>query len=428
MKIKIRRVLLCLAIIVSIVVFARDNSSGINTNDEEAAARINIWLEHLQSESQNIERISEMENREIHFGDVSMRFTYFVRGTAPDDGFPLFIALHGGGATPVNESQYRMMMIYYQRSVQNGIYVAVRAVRDTWDCHFNPESYPIYDRLIENMIIFRNVDPNRVYLMGFSAGGDGIYGITPRMADRFAAVCMSAGHHNNVNPINLKNTPILLQCGDGDRAYNRNVETVQFGVKLADLQQHWTGYEHQVNIHVNKGHNFADNDSARRKQQVWSNPVQWMLSQNSDISEINTNAVDFLQQYTRNPLPQSIMWDLSTRAPLRDVESFYWLRAPKNMTEGRIFASLHKPGNSITINTKNIVDSFDVLLNRTMLNFDEPITVTVNDSTTIHRITSSKDFISETTKERGDFNFQFSAKIRIEPCSQILIPKPNQYR
>ena len=55
------------------------------------------------------------------------------------------------------------------------------------------------------MIVYEGVDPNRVYLTGFSAGGDGVYQITARMNDRFAATNMSAGHHNWVNFENLYN-------------------------------------------------------------------------------------------------------------------------------------------------------------------------------------------------------------------------------
>ncbi len=48
----------------------------------------------------------------------------------------------------------------------------------------------MFDRLIEDMIVFEDVDPNRVYLTGYSAGGDGTYQLAPRMADRFAAAAM----------------------------------------------------------------------------------------------------------------------------------------------------------------------------------------------------------------------------------------------
>ena len=43
------------------------------------------------------------------------------------------------------------------------------------------------------MIAFYGVDSDRVYLMGYSAGGDGVYQVAPRMADRFAAAAMMAG-------------------------------------------------------------------------------------------------------------------------------------------------------------------------------------------------------------------------------------------
>ncbi len=43
-------------------------------------------------------------------------------------------------------------------------------------------SYPLYERLIEAMIVLYNADPDRVYLLGFSAGGDGVYQVAPRLA------------------------------------------------------------------------------------------------------------------------------------------------------------------------------------------------------------------------------------------------------
>jgi len=404
--------LLTSAILLITSIFACTPS--ITTNEQEATVRETIWHEYIKTESQNPKRIAEMENRAITFGEATMRFAYFVIGEPCENGFPLFIAMHGGGATSINEQQFEHMQIYYRESVKNGIYVAVRGVRDTWNTHFNDESFPIYDRLIENMIILRNVDPNRVYLMGFSAGGDGVYGITPRMADRFAAVSMSAGHHNNVNPYNFQHTPIILQCGDGDTAFNRHIETARFGIKLSEMQQRFPGFEHQVNIHVNRGHNFPDNSAARIPQLVWADSKAW-LSSESDTIRINTNAVDFLTQHVRTPLPETVVWDLSTRAEMRSVESFYWLRAKREMTAGLIVASYNTHNNTITVTTENIEDTFYALLNRTMLDFDRPITLIVNGNESRINVRSSRDVIVETTNERGDRNFQFSAIVAINP-------------
>ena len=60
------------------------------------------------------------------------------------------------------------------------------------------------------MIAFHDVNPNRVYIMGRSAGGDGIYQVAPRMADRFAAAAMSAGHPNEASHLCLRN--IAFAC------------------------------------------------------------------------------------------------------------------------------------------------------------------------------------------------------------------------
>ncbi len=141
----------------------------------------------------------------------------------------------------MNNSQWAHMASYYQNSVKNGVHVNPRGVRDTWDCHFNPESYPLYDRLIENMIAFYDVDPNRVYLTGFSAGGDGVYAIVAKMPDRFAAANMSAGHPNGLPLWNLYNMPLLLQVGENDTAYDRNIVTAQYGQLLDGYQEELSG-------------------------------------------------------------------------------------------------------------------------------------------------------------------------------------------
>jgi len=379
--------------------------------EQELAARNQLWLDLANRERNNPGRLTEMEDRVIPYGEVEMRFLYNVIGERPENGHALYIALHGGGGVPayVNNQQFMHMQTYYRRSVNEGVHVAVRGVRDTWNTHFNYESFPIYDRLIENMILFYGVDPNRVYLMGFSAGGDGVYGVTPRMADRFAAVSMSAGHHNFVNPINFMHTPIILQCGDRDTAFNRNIETVNFGEQLRDL-----GYNFALNIHVNMPHNFTDNSVTSAPQRVWEDPFAWRDGGESEIISIDTNAVRFLEQHVREPIPTEIAWHLGTRAHMRAVESFYWLSAGHDVTSGVIRASFDRDANAIFVETDEYVNGgFYVLLNRQMLDFDRPVTLDVNGSITEITVESCRDILLETTLERMDPNFQFTARVRI---------------
>ena len=112
----------------------------------------------------------------------------------------------------------------------------------------------MFVRLIENMIVFEGVDPNKVYITGYSAGGDGVYQLAPRMADRLAGAGMMAGHPNETVPDGLLNLAFALHVGGNDAAYDRNKIGAQWKDKLAQLQKdNPEGYVHQAVVHDGKG-------------------------------------------------------------------------------------------------------------------------------------------------------------------------------
>jgi poly(3-hydroxybutyrate) depolymerase len=57
------------------------------------------------------------------------------------------------------------------------------------------------------------IDTNRVFISGYSAGGDGVYHLGPMMTDILAGAAMMAGHPNNVELYNLRNTVFSIQVG-----------------------------------------------------------------------------------------------------------------------------------------------------------------------------------------------------------------------
>ena len=393
-----------------------DLNDTLISNEAIVEARAKIWEDYLAEIRADETRKAEVENLVMEYGEVSMKYGLQEKGTADENGYPLYIALHGGGSsdTPdMNDSQWSQMAMYYNKKVKNGIYVNPRGVRDTWDTHGNLESYPLYDRLIENMIAFYNVDPNRVYLLGFSAGGDGVYMITPRMTDRFAAANMSAGHPNGVNFTNLYNMPIQLQVGMLDTAYNRHTATAEYDAVLHSLAQTYGGaYDHSTLIHVQYAHNFYDNKSL--KQEVIADPAAWLATGDTTSVEANPCAIDYLDQYTREALPERVIWDLTTRAELREVDSFYWLSAGKEVNEGVVVASYNKKENSITIEENTANGPVTVLISNDMLDVFAPITVHTPSETYEVTVTPDYELLKSTTYERGDKNYQFVGSIVIK--------------
>ncbi len=393
-------------------------SADIELTDNEAIKEVRemLWEEYLEEIRNDETRKAEVDGRKMEFGEVTMKYGMMIKGDPDENGYPLYISLHGGGGsdTPdLNDSQWAHMSTYYNNNVRQGICVNPRGVRDTWDTHANPESFPLYDRLIENMVAFYGADPNRVYLMGFSAGGDGVYLITPKMTDRFAAANMSAGHPNGINLTNLYNMPIQLQCGMQDSAYDRNKVTAEYDGVLAKLADTYGGgYIHNTFIHIQYGHNFYDNHAA--EQEVLVDPSAWLANGDTTTKMAKTKAVDFVKQYTRNPLPERVIWEFTNRANQRDVESNYWLSASFDVNEGMIIASCDKATNTITIEKNTANGEVTVLINEDMLDVFAPITVkTPTDSYEVN-VTPDYELLKSTTYERGDANYQFVASIVIK--------------
>ena len=389
--------------------------------DQLQQERADAWNDYCQAMLSDPMVQSETEEYAMSFGDVVMRYYVTVIGDQPESGYPLYIALHGGGSgdTPdVNDEQWEEMTSYYSYELDCGVYIAVRGVRDTWDTHFNPESYSLYDRLIEYAFLSSAVDPNRVYLEGFSAGGDGVYAIAPRMADRFAAVNMSSGHPNDVPLYNLLNLPIQLQAGEYDEDYDRNTVTAKYGMMLDDLQQEYGGYEHRTLIHYDCGHNYEDN--SKDPIPVMSDPAQWVMNGDRSTVDVDSFPPDYMDQFVRDPIPDRVIWDLSTRAPLSETESFYYLSAPYETDTGFLTVSIDRTQNTVWIDAQELNGPFSLLLNEEMVDFSQPIQIEANGDVTNLYVTPDRRVLIDTTYDRGDPNYQFEAEILFDASGNIL--------
>ena len=376
-----------------------------------AEAREEAWNTYANAQLNDPTLLQETQDCAMTFGEATMRYTVQVIGDMPENGYPLYIAMHGGGSgdTPeVNDEQWDEMKDYYSAALDCGVYVAVRGVRDTWDTHFNPESYPLYDRLIRYMILTQNVNPNRVYLEGFSAGGDGVYAIANRMTDRFAAANMSSGHPNGISMVNLYNMPIQLQAGEYDDEYDRNRVTAEYGLKLDALQAEYGGYEHRTLIHYDCGHNYEDYEPTHIP--VMADVAAWLNNGDRTTVDVDSFPPDYMDDFIRDPYPTSIIWDLFTRADTRETETFYYMSAPYTTNEGTIKVT-SAGDNAFAIEAEDVNGEFSIMLNEYMVDFSRPVTFIINEEETTLNLTPDMAVLAATTEDRGDPRYQFEAMV-----------------
>ena len=353
------------------------------SKSEAEEAQIIIWQDHISLIKS--QRLNEMKEKRIKIGDKTMKFDYLVYGEKPKSGRSLYISMHGGGGAPpqVNDGQWKNQMRLYKP--KEGIYLCPRAPTDTWNLWHQSHIDSLFDRLIENMIIFNDVDPEKVYLMGYSAGGDGVYQLAPRMCDRFAAAAMMAGHPNETSPQGLRNLPFALQVGENDKSYRRNKIAVSWGEKLAELRENDPqGYPHFVKIHKNKGH--------------------WMNLEDSI-------AVPWMAKHKRNKFPDRIVWKQDDVTHKRS----YWISLPDEQIKPRGLIIVSKKDQSIDIQNKDQANQIDIMLNDEMVDFDKPVTVSHKGKVVFER--KPRRSISEihrTLKERGDPGLVFSSRLRVK--------------
>jgi hypothetical protein len=256
---------------------------------------------------------------------------WFLRkppASAKDQG--LVIGLHGGGEGAGNAEDATS----FHRKDCLGFYPqGIRLVHDTWNT-VHGENFVL--TLIERAKLHDRVDPNRVYVTGFSMGGTGAWFFAGRHPDLFAAAAPGPGVimaspksqlktkeevealQHGVLP-NVRNLPVSFYVGLEDRntmpgtylyAWDRLLE-----LKASDPEG-YLGVEFRT--FETLAHEFP--------------PGEPRLS------------LDWLGQHRREPWPKQLVWEYASDPfpqptpeeplPRRVKEQFYWLACaepPDNM-------------------------------------------------------------------------------------------------
>lgn len=343
------------------------------------AALVEQWKADMRDQLR-----SEYRDYIIRHDTLRMPVWKHIYGNAPMGERSMFISMHGGGGTYhwVNDQQWDNQKHLYRP--QEGLYVAPRAPWDEWNMWFKPGIDELFRRLITMAVAFEGVNPDKVYLTGYSAGGDGTWRMAPRMADSWAAASMMAGHPGDVSLLNLRNLPFMIWVGELDSAYNRNTLDAQRGLELDELQKaDPKGYVHETHVMQGMGH--------------------WMM-------RADTAAIAWMTQYQRDPYPTRIVWRQDNDVLRND---FYWLHVSNLEIGAGKTIIVHNEGNRIYIDHSDCRE-ITFLLNDVTMNLDHPIHIFYKGHL-IHsqRVRRQLSTLRETLYERGDPAYAAPAKLTV---------------
>lgn len=331
------------------------------------------------------------ENKSFSHAEYTMPIKMKTFGKEPSEGHSLYISMHGGGGTTpaANDQQWNNQIRLYQP--KEGIYIAPRAPTNTWNLWHQAHIDNLFDQLIQAAILVAGVNPNKIYLTGYSAGGDGTFQLAPRMADRFAAAAMMAGHPNETTPDGLRNLPFALFMGANDAAFDRNQQAKDWKVLLDSLQAtDKTAYVHNVQLVPDKGH--------------------WM-------DRVDTLAVNWMAQFSRNPLPSKIVWKQDDC----HHENFYWIGTKREAIQTGKRIVVERKNNTITI-LENYSNSLFIYLNDKMLDLDKAVTVKYKGDIIFNALVPRKiKTVHQSIEKRVDKDLIFSGKLVVSLDGSVLV-------
>jgi len=356
--------------------------------NNESAVRRAAWETYRAAPVHDAAKQDFLRNQ-ARFAEYLSPYTVRSVGVRPAGGWPLFIAMHGGGGAPkeVNDSQWGVMQHYYRDHPEAGgyLYVALRAPNDTWNGFYDDYVYPLVDNLIRQFLLFGAVDPNKVFIMGYSHGGYGAFAIGPKEPDLFAAIHASAGAPTDGETTGktLRNTFFTCMVGENDSAYGR----IERDEKFRESIQGFRGgrndvYPVTVKIIPGNGHTgLPDRDMIRE-----------------------------MYPAVRDPVPRELTWLMTDKV----IQDFFWLRMETPGKKKEIDATCRD--NQVTVTTTPDVASATVLLDGRLVDFEKPITLDLNGHAQSFKLKPSLRTLAETMQRRGNPDLAFTAELRLPPA------------
>lgn len=212
-----------------------------------------------------------------------MPFYYGSKGDKPEDGYPLYLYLHGSGDKNSEWSTGLALALSFQDSpsayfipqIPNGVGELYR-----W---WQKSKLEAWEKLLRQAFLSDQIDPKRIYFFGISEGGYGSQRLASYYADYLAGAGPMAGGEPLINaPVeNLQHVAFSLRTGYNDTQFHRSELTGYTRDALQRLAAQYPGYyKHFIDIIPKYGHAI---------------PYQY--------------TTPYLSQHVRTPQPNQVNWE-----------------------------------------------------------------------------------------------------------------------
>ena len=259
-----------------------------------------------------------------------MPYYFMKKGDKPDEGYPLFLYMHGSGNK--------------EREWETG-YKLCASFEDSPSLHFVPQIPNGYgelyrwaiqskqwawEKLLRLAYVNGNIDANRVYFFGISEGGYGSQRLASFYADYLAGAGPMAGGEplKNAPMENLANIAFSLRTGEKDYGFARNYMTYNAALTIDSLHKlHPDNYNFFIELLPGMGHGID-----------YSPTTPW------------------LRKFERNPHPTYFYWEDYDMYG-RHRTGFYNLRVNETSRENdeqRTCYEVHVADNVLTLSVQNV--------------------------------------------------------------------------
>ena len=226
------------------------------------------WSQAVAGEANHLPSLAD-RTAEANWDDVSVAdaewnmngdnlgIFYASKGVKPAKGFPLFLFLHGSGADPEEEWNALKMYAGLFDDAPSAYFIPKSpygGVNCRW---YQPSRQDAWETMLRQAFLSKDINPDKIYVMGISEGGYGSQRLASFYADYLAgAGPIAAGDQLfGCPPENLANIGYCLQTGELDTSYGRAELTQRMKDELDRLAEAKPGhYVHKVDLQAGKGH------------------------------------------------------------------------------------------------------------------------------------------------------------------------------